>query len=135
MASAGTSDGRRLRTGDRALIAIGAVTLLAAAAGAAWWSLGGDTGDGAVVVSQTREGLRRVDPLDVDAEFTVETSEGWNTVRISEGEVDVVEADCSNQVCVKHDPVSRAGEQIVCLPHGLVIEVADDADDVPSLLG
>lgn len=50
-------------------------------------------------------------------------------MRISGGSVDVVSANCSNQVCVDHAPASHVGEQIVCLPHGLVIEVvADEAD-------
>ena len=95
----------------------------------------------AVVVCQSRDGFYRADPLDAETSYTVETpgtgsgedaAAGLNEVRISGGSVDVVSANCSNQVCVDHAPASQVGEQIVCLPHGLVIAVvAVEADATP----
>ena len=58
---------------------------------------------------------------------------GENLVRIRGGAVEVVSANCANQVCVEHDPISEPGEQIVCLPHGLVIEVVEDEKDATAL--
>lgn len=46
-----------------------------------------------------------------------------NTVVIKNGSVFVSEADCKNQICVNHKPVSKCGESIVCLPNGVVAEV------------
>lgn len=98
--------------------------------------------NGMLVVTQTKDGFRRVDPLDTDAEYTVETSGtgsgadadgGLNTVRIRDGKVRVVSANCANQVCVEHDPVGEEGGQIVCLPHGMVVEVVADESDATSL--
>ena len=60
--------------------------------------------------------------------------EGQNVVRIANGTVDVVSATCSNQICVDHDPISQAGEEIVCLPHGVVIDVVEDETDAPALI-
>lgn len=131
---------RHIKLGDAALIAAAAVALIAAAL---WFILGGAARgaasgtDGLLVVAQSRDGFYRVDELASDAEYTVEAAgdeEGWNTVRIADGAVEVTAADCSNQICVEHDPVSRAGEQIVCLPHGLVVEVVADEADAAELM-
>ena len=123
-----------MKRGDLALIVLVAA---AAVGGGTLWLLGGGTGAGGeaglVVVCQSKEGFYRADPLDVDATYTVKTSEGVNEVRIHAGEVEVERADCSNQVCVEHEPIDAAGEQIVCLPHGVVVQVAASEADVPAL--
>ena len=124
---------RRPRPGDAALVALAVV---AALAGAIWLSAqGAGTGaqDGLVVVCQSKDGFYRVDPLDEDVTYTVSTPNGYNNVTIADGTVDVTSADCSNQVCVNTEPASQPGEQIVCLPHEVVIEVANDPDDVAPL--
>ena len=58
-------------------------------------------------------------------EFTVETQWGWNTVRVSPGAIEVAEADCPNQDCVKQGAISDGVVPIVCLPHHLVIQIED----------
>lgn len=126
-----------LKKGDKVLIAVAAVLGVLALA---WFALGGAApSDGAVVVCQTKDGFRRVDPLDKDVSYTVESGSadserGYNVVTIHGGSVDVTEADCSNQVCVDHDPISKPGEQIVCLPHGMVVEVVEQEEDAAELL-
>lgn len=47
----------------------------------------------------------------------------YNVVMCKDGVVSVVEADCPDGICVDHVPVSGTGENIICLPHKLVIEV------------
>lgn len=125
----------KLKPGDRVLIAVAA---LAAAGALAWFAvtalLPAPAQDARMVVCQTREGFYRADPLNAEVTYTVETSEGTNDVTISGGKVDVVRADCDNQVCVEHDPIASAGEQIVCLPHGMVIEVVENEADAAQLM-
>jgi hypothetical protein len=60
--------------------------------------------------------------------FTVETPDGVNEVVIIDGVVDVVSADCKNQVCVNTLPASRVFDKIVCLPHRMIIQIAGDGD-------
>ena len=137
-----------LKLGDRILIAIGVVACIAAGA---WFFLGGggaatsadgggsaDADAGLLVVCQTTDGFRRVDPLSGSVIYTVTSTEGpeegSNTVRIANGTVDVTKADCSNQICVEHDPISQPGEQIVCLPHGMVVEVVAHEEDAAELV-
>lgn len=102
----------------------------------------GSTSDGLVVVCQSKSGFYRSDPLVEDASYTVETpgtgagndaAQGTNRVVIQGGQVKVERANCANQVCVHHAPISKRGEQIVCLPHGLVIQIGKGEEDVPKL--
>ncbi|MDO4437431.1 MAG: NusG domain II-containing protein [Coriobacteriaceae bacterium] len=129
-----------LKKGD---ILLGAALLLACAAGAFWYVYNSANGvnssaNGMLVVTQSSDGFYRCDPLGADAEFLVRTpgtgagrdaEQGKNRVRIHNGSVQVIESNCGNQTCVEHAAISGAGEQIVCLPHQLVVEVvANEAD-------
>ncbi len=44
---------------------------------------------------------------------------------ISDGEVSVTYAPCRDRICVRHIPITRSGETIVCLPYRLVITVEE----------
>ena len=45
------------------------------------------------------------------------------TVEIKNGKVRVSSADCKNQICVNHKPISKKGESIICLPNKVLAEV------------
>ncbi len=65
-------------------------------------------------------------PMDQDAVYTVTTDKGTNTVNISGGTVFVTDADCPDKTCELQGAVSKPGATIICLPHGLIVEVSDD---------
>lgn len=46
-----------------------------------------------------------------------------NVVEIKDGKVSVIDADCNNRACVKSNAISKKGEQIVCLPHKLIVVI------------
>lgn len=46
-----------------------------------------------------------------------------NIVEIKNGRVKVREADCKNQVCVNKGEISKKGENIICLPNKVIIEI------------
>ena len=53
---------------------------------------------------------------------------GYNILQIRDGKADMISADCHNHDCVNHRPISKDGENIICLPHKVVAEiVADDS--------
>ena len=52
---------------------------------------------------------------------------GYNTVTIENGKIAVTEADCPDQYCVKQG-FCNSGEQIVCLPHELVISFVGESE-------
>lgn len=46
-----------------------------------------------------------------------------NQVVISGGKVQMEEADCPDQICVRQHAISTAGESIVCLPNRVVVTI------------
>ncbi len=42
---------------------------------------------------------------------------------IEGGKARITRADCPDQICVNHRPVSKVGETVVCLPRELVIKI------------
>ncbi len=56
-------------------------------------------------------------------EVTIQTETGYNTLRISRGAIEVAEADCPGQDCVRQGQIRDSLLPIVCLPHKLVIEI------------
>lgn len=74
--------------------------------------------------------------LDKDTEYKIVVASGkerlsddaaeaeeYNILVIKNGKAYISDADCHEQICVKHNAISKTGETIVCLPHSLVIEV------------
>ncbi|MBQ6420608.1 MAG: NusG domain II-containing protein [Clostridia bacterium] len=62
-------------------------------------------------------------PLTEERCETIETPYGKNILVIKDGSASVQDADCPDRVCAKHRAISMAGEQIVCLPHRLVVRI------------
>ena len=61
-------------------------------------------------------------------ELTFEAEDGgYNIVTIKDGMIAVTEADCPDQYCVRQG-FCNSGEQIVCLPHKLVISFIGDSE-------
>lgn len=53
----------------------------------------------------------------------IPTHTGYNEVKIAEGKVWMIEADCPDQICVHHRKISNVGETIVCLPNKIIVEI------------
>lgn len=60
--------------------------------------------------------------------FVINTPHGNNTVTIKGDSIQILEADCHDDVCVKQGIISKVGQSIICLPHELVIEIKGDND-------
>lgn len=79
--------------------------------------------DGAVV---------RTVELDAAAEpyeFDVTSEYGTNRIRVEDGRICVVDADCPDRLCVRMGWRKSASLPIACLPHRLVIEITDGGED------
>ncbi len=80
--------------------------------------------EGAKAVVQVGGQEDRELDLSKDQELWAGDSEiGRNLIRVKDGTVMVVQADCPDKVCVLTGPISQAGEVIACLPHGVVIYI------------
>ncbi len=115
------------KTLDRKKLNVGvivAIVVVALVAYAATGMLGG--GDARTAVIQDADGETRTMSLACDGTLTVNSSAGMNMIEVHAGKVRVIEADCPNQDCVEQGWVSEAGQQIICLPHKLVVTVTDE---------
>ena len=68
-------------------------------------------------------------PLSRDTEVDILTGEDQgqlNRLIIKNGEAFVVTATCPDGICAAHKPISYDGESIICLPHKVVITVAEN---------
>ncbi len=55
--------------------------------------------------------------------YTIENNNSFNTIKIINGNVKMINASCNDQYCVNHSPINKNYQTIVCLPNKLVIEI------------
>lgn len=138
----------------RADVALTGICLLAAAALALWFVVGKKEGrtlrisyDGEVVVTEAVDAHVRPRGGTVYYLFVFEESGAawerfeaypeipdgvsYNLLSVSGSEVSMEAADCRDQVCVHHIPISAGGETIICLPHRLIVEIVGGRDEEP----
>lgn len=65
-------------------------------------------------------------PLSTDAQIDIDGIAGQNRLVISDGSAAIVSADCPDLICVRHLPISRNGERIVCLPNRVIVSIEAD---------
>lgn len=122
----GTRDGRDNKRLN--LILVLAIAAIACVGLVATRLMGANTNaDTATVV--IRDGEQNVYelPLSQNTTKSVTTDLGTNLIEIKDGRVHVEEADCPNQDCVHQGWIDAAGEQIVCLPHKLTVDIVDES--------
>ncbi len=61
--------------------------------------------------------------------MTIKTKHGDNTILIKNNTIKIVSADCNDSLCVKQGDIHKVGENIICLPHELIIEIKGDEKD------
>ena len=82
-----------------------------------------DTGTVVVKVDGDVEGV-----YDLNKDQEIIVNGGTNILKINNGEADMIEADCPDQICVKQRPISADHENIICLPNKVVVEVESDVE-------
>ena len=78
----------------------------------------------------------RLDKVGASFSFTVERADGgFNIIQVERGRIRVSHADCPDQICVDQGWISDGTVPIVCLPHGLVIEITGGGEDLDAAAG
>ncbi len=86
-----------------------------------------DAGQLFAVVHDADGNERRL-PLSQDQTCEVQTSLGRNVVVVQDGAAHMAEADCPHKSCTQQQPISQPGQQIICLPHQLWVEIVAQGD-------
>lgn len=106
------------------------IMILAAAAFLWLFFRPGEIGAYAVVTIRGVETARY--PLSEDISVTL-GGEEFNVLTISDGEAFISDANCGDHTCIHTGRIGRDGEQIICLPHELVIEIiGGDANELDA---
>ena len=63
--------------------------------------------------------------LSEDDSLRVETSLGTNVIVVRDGAAFMAEADCPKGDCLRQRAISVPGQQLICLPHELWVEVVE----------
>ena len=125
--SAPPADGRPMKKNDLILIAALLAVALLAYAGVSLYSKVRTNKAEAVVYQQGKEqGRYRLSENNV-VEIYLENGD-YNILQIREGQAEITEASCPDKTCVRHRPISRQGESLVCLPNQMVVEIENGAD-------
>lgn len=62
--------------------------------------------------------------LKQDGTYKISAGNGrFNVLVISNGEADMKDASCPDKICVRHKPIHKTGETLVCLPNKVVVEI------------
>ena len=51
-----------------------------------------------------------------------------NRMIIKDGQADMTEANCPDQICVDHKTISKNKETIICLPNKVIVEIVGGKD-------
>lgn len=93
------------------------------AAGLMWFFLRpGEVGTFVTISQESGEVLTF--PLYENRSITLSNhDQGYNVLVIENGNVYISDANCGDHTCIRTGAISREGEQIICLPHKLVVEI------------
>lgn len=84
-------------------------------------AIAGDTKTAYVFVDG--ESIKKIPITVKEKNIEVDTDYGKNTIRVHDNGVEIIDADCPDGLCKGFGFKSRPGDQIVCLPHHLYVEV------------
>ena len=64
--------------------------------------------------------------------ITIEVKENINKILVKDDTVEVLEANCPDEYCIKDGQISEVGESLVCLPNKVMVEIKGDIKDKDS---
>ena len=73
-------------------------------------------------------------PLNRDLRQPIAGYGGFSlTLVIADGEAHVEDSTCPDLICQHHAPISRAGQQIICLPSRVVVTVTGEEAEIDAV--
>ena len=65
---------------------------------------------------------------DFEDTIPIKSNLGLNVLKIYNGGVEMIEADCKNKVGINTGFISETGQMIVCLPHQVLVQIKGIAE-------
>ena len=84
-------------------------------------------------VKVTAKSYQEYFQLDEDRTIYVEGPLGITTLIIKDEEVWVEDSPCREKICIKMGKISRAKEQLVCVPNRVVVELGGEKGNVDGI--
>ena len=84
-------------------------------------------------VQVTSQGFQRAFSFNEDRIVEVEGPLGITSVIIDDGEVWVSDSPCREKICIKMGKKHRVGEQVVCVPNRVIVEVKGEYSNVDGV--
>lgn len=81
--------------------------------------------------------VRSVELTEEEQIIEIETEDGLNILKVHDYGIEMIEADCPDQLCLTFGFVKRNGGTIVCLPHKMIVEIEGDpgeGDDIDAIV-
>lgn len=94
-----------------------------------WMSIGKESSVNRVQIIQDGKVIEEY-AVDSNYSKTIEVKKNafHNSIRIENGEVKMISANCPDRLCVHSHPISKNGEMIVCLPHRLYVKLINQEE-------
>ncbi len=91
--------------------------------------------DGSMVVVKINGDINYKGSLYQSKELVVDGYQGGNNrIVIQDGFVYMADADCPDKLCEHMGKISKTGENIVCMPHRVVVEIVGDGSELDSVV-
>ena len=84
-------------------------------------------------VEVTGRAFQKYYDIHEDRVLNVEGPLGVTTVIIEDGEVRVEDSPCREKICVKMGRKKRAGDQIICVPNRVIVEITGENEAVDGI--
>lgn len=62
---------------------------------------------------------------DLSDDREIDLNGGSNKMKIEDGKVEMVSADCPDKLCVHQKAISKNNESIICLPNRVVLQIVN----------
>lgn len=91
------------------------------------------SGTGVNRVCVTGKELQKYFSPDDDATIYVQGPLGVTTIRVEKGEVWIEDSPCREKICIKMGKIKRPGEQLICVPNRVVVELEGERGGVDGV--
>ena len=84
-------------------------------------------------VEVTGRAFQKYYDININRVINVEGPLGATTVIIEDGEVRVVDSPCREKICIKMGGKKRVGDQIICVPNRVIVEITGESESVDGI--